>query len=194
MIVGLTGYAQHGKDTVASVLEDEFGFYKLGFADALREMAWELNPIIVAEPTVGGLVVERYRDLLDDLGYEAAKSTYPGFRGFLKDLGETARNVFGDDVWARAARDHMDMAFDHGVTDFVFTDVRYENEYNYIKYWGGTVVRVERPDFDNGVDPNHPSEAFIPHMPVDHVLLNDGTLEDLKNKVREQAGLLVAAL
>ena len=46
MIVGITGYAQHGKDTAAQVLVTEFGFVRVGFADALKELALAVNPIV----------------------------------------------------------------------------------------------------------------------------------------------------
>ena len=44
MIIGLSGYAQSGKDTVAKVLIEEYGFTRIAFADKIREFLYDLNP------------------------------------------------------------------------------------------------------------------------------------------------------
>ena len=63
MIVGITGYAQHGKDSIGSLFEG-IGFHKMAFADGLREMLYTLNPWVDGP---GG--IRRYASLIDDVGY-----------------------------------------------------------------------------------------------------------------------------
>ena len=46
MIIGLTGYAQSGKDTVAQVLVDNYGFNRVSFADPIRKLLYETNPML----------------------------------------------------------------------------------------------------------------------------------------------------
>jgi hypothetical protein len=46
MIIGLSGYAQSGKDTVAKILVDHYGFRRVAFADKIKEMVLETNPIV----------------------------------------------------------------------------------------------------------------------------------------------------
>jgi hypothetical protein len=41
-VVGIVGYAGHGKDTLADVLVTEFGYHKLAFADPLRAFCADL--------------------------------------------------------------------------------------------------------------------------------------------------------
>ena len=44
MIIGLSGYAQVGKDTVANYLVEKYGFVKVSFADPIREALYKLDP------------------------------------------------------------------------------------------------------------------------------------------------------
>ena len=46
MIIGLAGYAQSGKDTVAKFLVENHGFERVAFADPIRDLLYELNPIV----------------------------------------------------------------------------------------------------------------------------------------------------
>src|SRR5581483_2011292 len=94
-LLGLMGYAQAGKDTVAKLLVEEFGFTRIAFADALREALYALNPLI---PFEGDHV--RLRWLIDASGWEEAKVRHPEVRELLQRLGtESGRNVLGADVW-----------------------------------------------------------------------------------------------
>jgi hypothetical protein len=54
------------------------------------------------------------------------------------------------------------------------------------KQFDTTVLRVERPDFDNGLteaQKNHASEVKMDNYNFDDVLLNDGTLESFRDKL-----------
>jgi 50S ribosomal subunit-associated GTPase HflX len=46
MIIGLSGYAQVGKDTVANILVQHHGYKRVAFADKIRECLFALDPII----------------------------------------------------------------------------------------------------------------------------------------------------
>jgi hypothetical protein len=46
MIIGLSGYARSGKDTVAELLVLNYGFKRMAFADGIRESLIALNPIL----------------------------------------------------------------------------------------------------------------------------------------------------
>jgi len=38
MIIGLSGYASAGKDSVAQILVEKFGYKRMAFADAIRDI------------------------------------------------------------------------------------------------------------------------------------------------------------
>ena len=43
-VIGLTGYAGSGKDTLANILVEEYGFTRIAFADKTKEFLYDLNP------------------------------------------------------------------------------------------------------------------------------------------------------
>ena len=67
MIIGLTGYAQSGKDTVAKILIEQYGFTRVAFADKIRELLYEMDPPVPtgvgSERHVVGL--QNYVDIYD---------------------------------------------------------------------------------------------------------------------------------
>lgn len=169
-IIGLTGYAQSGKDTLAKILVEEYGYHRVAFADKIREFLYEINPMVACSPT-GYL-----KDLVDLVGWDAAKQE-PQVRRLLQDLGVGARKLFGDQFWV--AQVFLTMPSDK----VVITDVRFANEADAIKkYDSAQVWRVKR----SGVSAvnAHVSETEMDGHPVDQIFSNNGSIEDLQNLVR----------
>jgi hypothetical protein len=181
MIIGLTGYARSGKDSIAEVLVNNFGFTRVAFADPIKNLLYEINPI------VGAVANEpRYlRDTVKSEGWEKAKAN-PEIRRLLQMLGVGARTTFYKDFWVDMALTDVN---NYKTSKFVITDVRFENEAEAIKRMGGGIWRVERP----GVLPvnSHVSELEMADYPVDVVFQNNSTLEDLTASVKARmVGLL----
>lgn len=170
MIIGITGYARHGKNTVGRILEENYGFKQVALADKVREFAIAVDPMI----RLDGNSCVRIFTILADGGWEQAKE-FPDVRRLLQRIGtEGGRGVLGEDVWINALFPSLEDG-----KNYVITDVRFPNEATRIKSCGGQMWRVYRPGFDNGVGTNHPSEAHIADIPTDRVILNDGSEEDL---------------
>jgi hypothetical protein len=62
------------------------------------------------------------------------------------------------------------------------TDVRFENEAKLIHELGGIIIQLERGPY---VEPEHESEKPLPPHLVDHVVDNNGTMEELQQKLQE---------
>ena len=67
-------------------------------------------------------------------------------------------------------------------------DSRFPNEIDGLKQAGFNVIhlRVRRENFESPLtteQQNHPSETALDHVVPDFLIVNDGTLEDLYNKV-----------
>lgn len=169
MIVGLSGYAQSGKDTVAQVLVDNYGFTRVAFADKIREFLYEINPMVGCSPS-GYL-----KDLVDLKGWDTAKQE-PQVRRLLQDLGVGARKVFGDDIWIYQVLKDV-----HPSDKVVISDVRFINEAECISARGGELWRIKRPGV-TAVNA-HVSETQIDDYPVDHVVNNEGDVKDLWEEV-----------
>ena len=63
----------------------------------------------------------------------------------------------------------------------IITDCRFPNEYELLKELGATFIRITRPSLVSTDE--HISETALDGFPVDHEIINDGTIEDLQNKV-----------
>lgn len=181
-VVGLTGYAQSGKDTAASFLVDE-GFTRLAFADILRQSVYNLNP-------VGSVARESVREdwgrvqtIVDEHGWEYAKVKYPEIRYLLQRFGtEVGRDLYGVDFWVERVVSQIE--FDG---DYVITDVRFPNEEQAVHLIGGKVFKIVRPG--TGAVNGHASEAYVDSMPVDGIIMNEGDLEQYRAEVLAAVGL-----
>ncbi len=169
MIIGLSGYAQTGKDTVAQHLVENYGYTRIAFADPIREALLKLNPHITDVPELPHANLSQ----LIPMGWEFLKQTSPQVRGLLQRLGtEVAREMWDPDFWVNLA---MRKADDFG--NVVITDVRFPNEYNAIKYRNGHVWRVNKLNHKPAND--HPSEIALDDFEFDWSIPNYGTIEDL---------------
>jgi hypothetical protein len=171
MIVGLSGYAGAGKNTVGDILVNRYGYTQKAFADPLRAALLNLNPLV----SEGDGTCTRVADIVELIGWERAKQDYSEIRSLLQRMGtEVGRKLFGEDFWVLAA-------FKDNQPKTVFTDCRFPNEASAIKLLGGTVWRVIRP----GCEPvnAHPSETALDDWPFDEVVYNTGTLHGLAEVV-----------
>jgi hypothetical protein len=76
----------------------------------------------------------------------------------------------------------------HSATgNVVVSDVRMANEAAAIVAAGGVLIRVERPGTGAG---SHATEIGAATMAVDAVLLNDGSLEQLYERLRGMDGVV----
>ncbi len=169
MIIGLTGYAQSGKDTLANILVEKYAFKRIACADPIREFCYAMNPVVghvANEETI-------LRQLVDRVGWDEAKQ-YGGVRRLLQNVGIAAREVFGEQFWVAQALRNV-----HFTENVVITDVRFLNEANAIKqYDDAQIWRVKRPGF--GPVNEHVSESEMADYKADQIFYNAGTLEDLK--------------
>ena len=117
-------------------------------------------------------------------------------RDFLQKLGtDGLRDGLHENVWVNALMsDYIpdDVQWADGPlggyepgTEFpnwIITDTRFPNEAEAIRKKDGILIRVERP----GVKPvnNHPSEVSLDKYNFDHTIINNGSVEELAEKVK----------
>jgi len=106
-------------------------------------------------------------------------------RQLLQELGtEGLRKGLHENVWVNAlmADYRFPKLSQYNPSYWIVTDVRFPNEAAAIKEQNGLLLRIERP----GIKLNdHPSETSLDEYPFEHVIINDGNLNDLINKVRK---------
>lgn len=185
-----------GKDTVADVLVEEFGFTKICFADGVRAAAEAIDPIIGFK----GPVPLHYVDLLKVYGYRALKDHErhgPRVRRMLDRIGtRMGRDLFGSDFWIEWASLKVREVTRNGGR-VVIPDVRFPEEFDAVTLsWRGEMWRVERPGLP-APNPDLASEGLLEpgRMVADwgrslhaedwhQTIRNDGDIEALQFKVR----------
>lgn len=165
MIIGLSGYAQSGKDTVAKYLLEKYNYKRVAFADNIRSFLYDINP------RIGGI---RLQELVDRDGWDTAK-VIPEVRRLLQDVGVSARTHFGESFWVDQAMRKII------TTDVVITDVRFKNEAQMIRNNGGQIWRVIRPGITAVND--HISEHDMSDWDFDFDLYNDSSLLNLHDDI-----------
>lgn len=175
-LIGLTGKAGHGKDTVASLLP----MACIAFADELkRDAFWDL---IQAPGSPYLEVFESLSPRPNPIEFVNRIKHIPAVRAFLQSYGQAMRQA-QPDYWIQRCFRAMEAGAWYAVTD-----VRYTNEADAIKLRGGIVVRVLRPNYDNGLSAEaqaHSSETELDDYPWDTVLVNGGNLDQLRQEIRD---------
>ena len=171
ILIGLTGYAGSGKDTVRNIMEQE-GFVGLAFADGIRGM---LRELLTSAGIDDAYIDERTlkETIIPELGVS--------YRHMAQSLGtEWGRNLRRD-FWLRIAAAFVVDQMDAGETHFVISDVRFANEAEWVRNKGGQIWRVHREGLA-GVRA-HVSESGVDNIKPDRTIHNNGTPEQLAEAV-----------
>jgi len=187
MLIGVVGLIGSGKGTVADRLEHKHNFRKDSFAKSLKDAVssmfnWD------REMLEGKTDQSRaWREKPDAFWSKRfGKDVTP--RWVLQYFGtEVMRQNMHDAIWV----DSCMARYDGKPT--VIADTRFENEIKTIREMGGTILLVKRgqdPDwFTDYVEGNivpknvHSSEYAWAKSEYDHLITNDGTLEELHQKI-----------
>lgn len=176
LIIGLSGKKRHGKDATALLLVEELCRHRTGpiivrsLACSLKdEVAVFLAPMLLPMPFYS------VRDLLD------SKEHKEDFRLLMQWWGSFRRNYFGENYWIERMSDWIERQPVNAA--IIISDMRYENEAEFVKSRGGVCIRVERPGY--GKADSHVSETSLDNYTgFDDTVVNDGGLGDLHNAVR----------
>jgi hypothetical protein len=169
-IIGIAGRAGSGKDTVADFLKEVAHFKSVAFAE----------PIRAGMRAILGLEDKHFQHPDKEVVLEQfGKSP----REMMQTLGtQWGRECVNKDLWLILAgskiKAHQDAGYNVAVTD-----VRFDNEAEYIRSKGGTIWHLYR---DTAGTPHmHASESGIEFEPWDEIINNNGTLHSLHMRVLE---------
>lgn len=182
-IIGLVGYAGAGKDLVGALLR-MMEYRRVAFGDALKAEVAEFMSV--------GNVTLAPSELDSDLQYMLnarqlnagdvyRKPTSEVMRRILQQWGTEYRRKQYAGYWVKLANDRVKKL---GGLSVVVTDVRFQNEVDWVHSLGGKVWKVERPGAE-GEEMRHSSEAADELMGVDATIANTGTVYQLAEKVEE---------
>jgi hypothetical protein len=177
--IGVVGRKRAGKDEVAKVLVSEFGYQRVGLADAVKEHMLLLDPYVM---TWQG-VMWRLSEVVRAFGWERAKDEFREVRRLLQRYGtDVVRKHFGENVWVDTMTRKVAELNERGIP-VVIPDVRFPNEADAFRTSSRhQLIRVTRPGLADLGD-THESELHADTIPVDFEVINDGTIEDLTQQV-----------
>lgn len=171
-LIGLTGKAGSGKDTVGHMLWRSHSMYKVAFAYPLKEA---LRAMGFPEP--------KDRD--------AKEAVISGFGFSWRELAQTLGTEWGrardPDLWLKLAMQETENILRVRETNrVVITDVRFENEAAAVRERGGQIWHITgRQGQMLGGTNAHASEAGVQVAKDDKVIVNSGTLVELADLVDE---------
>ncbi|MGV9659138.1 deoxynucleotide monophosphate kinase family protein [Streptomyces koyangensis] len=176
--LALIGRARSGKDTVAAHLTAQpYNYVRLAFADELKAAALKADPLIPLKHVDKSVPLT---SVVNYLGWERAKDRYPEVRRFLQRFGQGIRDV-DEDFWLNLVLRKVDGAARLNIP-VVVSDVRYANEANALAERGFILVRVSATGrYLPGAA--HRSETELDDCPVNHTLVNGGTIAELHTQV-----------
>lgn len=181
MLIGITGVARAGKDTLAGYLRDYFGFTPMSFA----------TPLKIAASIA-------FCDLPENFSTQEGKAgVHPYWnitrRKILQDFGEAMCKEFGDDFWIRRwYRDYFPLS---ETDNIVVSDVRKENEAAFIRQLGGVIIHLQRQGAGlKGDEAKHKTEQGVAIGESDLLMFNNGTLEQLCVKAHQLHDHLVGGV
>lgn len=168
--LSIYGKMRSGKDTVADIIEQEVPYpsTKIAYGNELKGS---------------------YHDIF---GVNGSAKDRDGYQWF----GQAMRS-WKPRVWIDKLDEVIDILEGNRDQTIIVTDMRQPNEYEHLKNRGFTMIKVETPEhiriermkergeFVTDEQLNHETERNIDDYEWDHRIINDGSLEDLKQKVYE---------
>ena len=161
---------QSGKSTIAEILKEE-GYKTVSFATPLKEMTvrflmgfgyskGDAERIIKDKDFVIGEVDLRVRDIMQRLGTE------------------WGREMIHKNVWVKMWEAKQRL-FPFVVVD----DMRFPNEHQIVKKYGGVMLKVSRDEAIQKSVEQHASERALDSFEFDRVIENNGSISELYDKV-----------
>lgn len=184
ILIGLSGKCGVGKNFIAETIlptlfkpSSSYILHFMAFADQLKVEVGARFPYLT------------YKELFEE--------KTPNVRYMLQKYGtEKGRQFYHPDMWIRAAELWMETKINrYKESDrrsiFIFTDVRFPNEADWILKRKGCLIRILAEDRHTSrvsseqVDTTHPSETALDHYPFTNIIVNtqDQSIQELKYQI-----------
>lgn len=193
--IAITGKANTGKNTLAKLLSKEIksrctkwdGVRYIAFADSIKMIVLTMFPSIPKKHLFGS---SNFRgEIIPDAFKDGKPLT---IRMALTDIGEGFKK-YNSKIWINNFSKIFNKSFDK--TLVICTDVRFREEFNYLKQLGFYQIKLIRETQNtNKIDTLHISETNqddIKDDEFDFIINNNGTLASLKEQVKKIVDLII---
>ena len=188
-IIGLCGNKGSGKDTFANYLVKTEGYIKVAFADYIREALkilfdwnednftqelkekndeyWKVSP----------------RKMMQELGTEFLRFHCANLMS--QDFNLPNGDSYSSSFHIKRLNKDINKFFkDNNDVKIIISDIRFQDEVDYVKKIGGTVIKINRELEKNNFS-THASEIHIDNLKsIDINLMNDQNLSHYIKKIR----------
>lgn len=192
IIIGVTGVACAGKDTSVDFMiemckNSNKTYERLFFARPLKEackILFNMSDEDVYNQDFKELILRHDNGdpkfLID--GIEASP------RIILQWVGSMLRNRIDKNFFLNNMEENINIHKKNNI-DFIFiTDIRFDNEAELIKNLDGIVIKIERTNHLKIKTSSHESENGIHDKFIHQYIVNDGTIDELRDKVSKFFG------
>ena len=163
-LIGISGKARSGKDTLGRYLCDTYCCLHYYFAKPLKEGAKVMFNLSDKQ-------IENKEVPIEPWGISPRK--------IYQLLGTEVGRVIDNNVWVKNAEMFVD---DNPGRSVVITDCRFDNEALWIRNRGGIVINIDRKH-GSIIENGHSSEGGLKPDNIDLAIYNNGSIEDMCNEV-----------
>lgn len=179
--IAISGKAKSGKNTVACMLAESFGLppsdYKIvALADPIKQMVEVMFPQAIKECLYGASELRSTH--IDPEYYWQNKPL--SYRQILIDLGTLGRS-YHPDHWIKWLAEDAKKSSDKLL--YLCPDVRFVNEFEYLRQSGFFMVRIKREGIPVSNDISETEQDKITDHNFDYVINNNKDLNELRLKV-----------
>ena len=176
-MIGFLAKRKRGKDTACDYLVNNYGYTKRGFADPLK---------LGVQQLFGFSDEQLYTDMKEEVDKNWGVSPRTVFQVVGTDV---VRNLFpklllpgiGNNFWIKNADIWYKNNQDKKI---VWSDVRFQNEVDFILNNGGIVIKIDRDVEEKELVDEHSSELCIDEINnYSYVIKNNGTLDEFYCKI-----------
>lgn len=195
MIIGISGKAQAGKDTVCKMIAYTIWYYTFSqrlkpfgidhykecityYNTLLNNIGYQHTSFAKALKSCLSVILNKDLDKFENISFKNSRIDWLNnmtVRELLQKFGTAIRNEVCDDFWVKVCLKNC-------TEDCIISDVRFESEAKGIRNINGIIIRINRDGAGAG---NHISETALDDYCFDYIIDNNGTEEDLLLKIRE---------
>jgi len=182
-LIAICGFQGSGKDTLANILIENYGYTKVSFGGILKDIVsiifnWDRD-------LLEGITIKsrEWRETVDN--WWANRLDIPNLtpRYILQHIGtDILRNKFHPDIWVAALERKL-----YNKCGIVITDCRFQNEIEMVKKLDGKLINIYKgiiPSWfgkeDEFPKDMHSSEVIWTKSTFDKTIENNGSISDLK--------------
>jgi hypothetical protein len=175
-LIGFLAKRQRGKDTICDYITKHHNYQKKSFAEPLKK-----GVQCFFNFTDEQLYTDK-KEIIDDKWGVSPREVFQIIgTNIVRDQFDILFNnkIKGETFWIQ----NFNIWYDKQYKNILVSDIRYQNEVDYVLNKGGIVIKINRELKEEDID-NHKSEKDMEHINNYNISIdNNGTLQELYSKI-----------